>query len=234
MNNNQWKTIKILLLGDCGVGKSLLAERLTNSFVSSSIYHPTFGCAVHVLPVSHVQGNYFVEMWEVGGSPRFSSSRSIFYEDCDGVIFVWDVSVEATYHSLGKWLDELVHIDRGVSTPDVVSQSSSKSDNSPNLPLLIVGSKMDKLGAVYRREIQLACSQQVLVSSKSPNLDCKPFINFFNNIFEMRFRSSSASPSSATTTTTPIGARNMTFMSPGGTGCLTLRHRTDDKDKERE
>ena len=95
-------------------------------------------------------------MWEVGGSPRFASSRNIFYEDCDGVIFVWDVSVEATYHSLNLWLDELIKVENKVAMAGV---------GNINLPLLIVGSKLDKLSLSDRKDLQSSCPQHVLMVS---------------------------------------------------------------------
>jgi len=123
-------------------------------------------------------------LWEVGGSPRFASSRSLFYHDCDGVIFVWDVSVEATYHSLNTWLSELSKVEQKA---EVTSELSS-SESSSSLPLLVVGSKMDKLTSSDRRDLQTACPQHVLVSSKASNLDILPFLDFFNEIYSRQVR----------------------------------------------
>lgn len=100
--------IRIGLLGDCGVGKSTLSCRLTSQ-PGSTLYMPTVGCALHILAVTLPRGGeFFVELYDIGGNPRFSASRSVFYEGLDGFIFLWDTSSEATYHSIDQWLEEVL------------------------------------------------------------------------------------------------------------------------------
>jgi GTPase SAR1 family protein len=115
-------SIKIVVIGDCGVGKSSLSKRIekmctnsndqidVNGFISDTFiplnpyYNPTIGCDIHVVAVNHPNyGKYFVELWDVGGNPTSTpESRQMFYDDCEGVIFLWDSSSERTYHSLGN------------------------------------------------------------------------------------------------------------------------------------
>ena len=101
--------VKIALIGDSGVGKTTLSTVLsTRNFDTSPIYRPTVGCNIQVLRQTHeLQGHYFVELWDVGGNPRFVDARPVCYEKCDGYIFLWDSSMEATYHSLQQWLAEI-------------------------------------------------------------------------------------------------------------------------------
>jgi len=63
MSQNTGKSIKILLVGESGVGKSTLSQRLASNFVASAIYKPTCGCSVQVISASHlVVGKYHVEV----------------------------------------------------------------------------------------------------------------------------------------------------------------------------
>ena len=102
-------SVKIALIGDSGVGKTTLSTVLaTANFDTSPIYRPTVGCNIQVLRQIHdIQGQYFVELWDVGGNPRFVDARPVCYEHCDGYIFLWDSSMEVTYHSLQQWLGEI-------------------------------------------------------------------------------------------------------------------------------
>ena len=43
--------------------------------------------------VHDLQGKYFVELWDLGGNPRFADARPVCYEDCDGYIFLWYVNI---------------------------------------------------------------------------------------------------------------------------------------------
>ena len=115
------RVVKIAIIGDCGVGKTTLATYLLankDDWMTSrekmdkyQPYVPTVGCTIHVmsLPCPTEPGEeLFVELWDVGGNPRFAASRNIFYSGCDGFMFVWDASSEATYHALDQWLTEVI------------------------------------------------------------------------------------------------------------------------------
>jgi len=106
----------------------------------------------------------------VGGSPKFKSSRSLFYGDCDGVIFVWDVSFEASYLTLNDWLDEIKQSEsknknkcKSHTSMDILSEYPNESSFNYMLPLFIVGNKIDKLRQKDFQEIQKLNRQNILM-----------------------------------------------------------------------
>ena len=63
MSQANGRTIKILIVGESGVGKSTLSQRLASNFVPSAVYKPTCGCSVQVLSASNnIAGKYHVEV----------------------------------------------------------------------------------------------------------------------------------------------------------------------------
>ncbi|KFM78104.1 Rab-like protein 3, partial [Stegodyphus mimosarum] len=71
--------VKILVVGDSGVGKSSLVHLICHS---EAITNPswTIGCSVEVKLHEYKEGTpfqktYFVELWDVGGSSSHRNSR---------------------------------------------------------------------------------------------------------------------------------------------------------------
>ena len=117
-------SIRVLFCGEAGVGKTTIAELATAATASSlsslpltpktssppdhRLYVPTVGCSVLIskLDLDRRQ-ECFLEIFDVGGAPRYASSRDTFYEKLDAVVFFWDCNMEGTYHSLENWLAEI-------------------------------------------------------------------------------------------------------------------------------
>lgn len=86
-------SVRVLLCGEAGVGKTSIAELVCEEQPSSSSL-PTCGCKVHItsfVPSSAEGSDCFVELFDVGGNRRYASSRGVFYEKIDGVIFVYSI-----------------------------------------------------------------------------------------------------------------------------------------------
>jgi len=89
-------SLRLVVVGDCGVGKSLFISALLHQSGRSSGgsssdaplsglrakgYTPTIGCEVHVMACSHPKhGDFFVEVLDIGGNPTFQGARAFFYE----------------------------------------------------------------------------------------------------------------------------------------------------------
>jgi GTPase SAR1 family protein len=72
------------------LGPRIACYREFDSKFKALSNRPTIGCVIKVLSAIHeLQGKYFIELWDLGGNPRFGDGRPIYYEDCDGYIFLW-------------------------------------------------------------------------------------------------------------------------------------------------
>ena len=107
-------SVRILVLGDSGVGKTSLllslaaptaplASSLSSSALSS--VRSTIGCTPHTLLLPSVA---FVELFDVGGHRKYALSRSTFYRDIDGLLLVFDCSNTKSYTHISRWIAELV------------------------------------------------------------------------------------------------------------------------------
>lgn len=106
----EWPRLRILVLGDSGVGKSCLVERLVSGKPPSSTPRWTLGCDVSVMVhtlAGHTERKVLVEFWDVGGHRNYADSRGVFYHQINGVFLVHDSSNRKSFNHLKSWLEEL-------------------------------------------------------------------------------------------------------------------------------
>ncbi|XP_017064783.1 ras-related protein Rab-18 [Drosophila eugracilis] len=128
------RAIKLLVIGESGVGKSSLIRR----FVENKFDHNhdvTIGMDFKS-KVMNVDGiDYKVALWDTAGAERFRSLTPSFYRKALGAILVYDITNRDSLVKLEAWLAEL----------------DSYSDN-PNIAIIVVGNKIDEERVVDREE----------------------------------------------------------------------------------
>jgi len=117
--------VKIVLIGDTGVGKSNLLTRFTrNEFLIDS--KSTIGVEFATKNVS-VDGKILkAQIWDTAGQERFRAITSAYYKGAVGALVVYDIARQATFENVEVWLKEL----REHSQPDIV--------------VMLVGNKSDQ------------------------------------------------------------------------------------------
>jgi small GTP-binding protein len=107
-----WPKLRILVLGDSGVGKSCLVERLVTGKPPASTPRWTLGCDISVMVHTVVlnqtsEKKVLIELWDVGGHGNYAEAREVFYHRINGVILVHDSSNKKSLQHLKSWLEEL-------------------------------------------------------------------------------------------------------------------------------
>ncbi|CAB0020579.1 unnamed protein product [Nesidiocoris tenuis] len=109
--------VKVLVLGDSGVGKTSLTHLIAhNEPISNPSW--TVGCSVEVKLHEFREGTptqktYFVELWDIGGSSNHRSTRNVFYNPFHGIIFVHDLTNRKSQQNLKQWLAEVMSKEGG-------------------------------------------------------------------------------------------------------------------------
>ncbi|KAK1944327.1 Rab-like protein 3 [Phytophthora citrophthora] len=151
-------SVRVLVVGDSGVGKTALLSAICRLYLPSSTSNDknsalwTTGCDVHVLlkPFGPAQREVFVEFLDVGGHRKYELSRGAFYHDVHGVLFVHDLSNTKSGEHLRNWSKELSNIQR---LKGCVVPATGKEQDHPTLhelPKLIIGNKKDLLPRNHR------------------------------------------------------------------------------------
>ncbi|EGG19412.1 GTP-binding nuclear protein Ran [Cavenderia fasciculata] len=115
--------IKLVLVGDGGVGKTTFVKRhLTGEFESR--YIPTLGVAVHPLTFFTNFGKITFNIWDTAGQERFGGLRDGYYIQGQCAIIMFDVTSRVSYKNCPNWHNDLTRV-------------------CENIPIVLCGNKVD-------------------------------------------------------------------------------------------
>lgn len=118
-------TLKILIIGESGVGKSSLLLRFTEDNFDPE-QNLTIGVDFKTKKLTIDGNSVKLAIWDTAGQERFRTLTPSYYRDAQGAILVFDVTCYQTFSKLETWLSEL-------------DTYSTKSD----IIKMIVGNKID-------------------------------------------------------------------------------------------
>ena len=120
--------LKILVIGEAGVGKSSLMLRFTEEKISTDIL-PTVGLDFRVKVMDHKGYSVKLSIWDTAGQERFKNITSAYYRGAHGVVLVYDLTSRRSFENLDNWLLE-----------------EAKYNSDKKTMKLVVGNKTDQKG----------------------------------------------------------------------------------------
>ncbi|XP_077360697.1 ras-related protein Rab-18-B-like [Festucalex cinctus] len=106
MDDDVLTTLKLLIIGESGVGKSSLLLRFTEDTFDPE-QSATIGVDFKVKTLA-IDGNKAkLAIWDTAGQERFRTLTPSYYRGAQGVILVYDVTKRDTFTKLENWLNEL-------------------------------------------------------------------------------------------------------------------------------
>eukprot|EP01083_Nonionella_stella_P008119 23447_1 len=116
--------LKMVLVGDSGVGKSCLLKRFASNdwdpkFIS------TIGVDFEIMTLSLLDKQIRLQIWDTAGQERFQNITTSYYRGAHCIILVYDITQLETFEHVHKWHRQI--------------QEHSNS----NVQILLVGNKSD-------------------------------------------------------------------------------------------
>lgn len=120
--------LKVIILGDSGVGKTSLMNQYVNQKFSNQ-YKATIGADFLTKEVMIDDRLVTLQIWDTAGQERFQSLGVAFYRGADCCVLVYDMTNQKSFDSLDSWRDEFL-IQASPRDPD-------------NFPFVVIGNKSD-------------------------------------------------------------------------------------------
>lgn len=157
----RYRTFKVLMIGDSGVGKTCLTHRLcAGEFPSRA--EATIGVDFRERMVEIDGEKLKLQLWDTAGQERFRKSMvQHYYRNVHAVLFIYDVTCPASFSGLNAWIEECRQNSLGQDIPRFLV--GNKSD-------LRVPSRADKQVS-QQRAVSLAKSHGMMffeTSAKNP------------------------------------------------------------------
>ncbi|XP_067934233.1 ras-related protein Rab-2A-like [Watersipora subatra] len=99
--------VKCIVLGDSGVGKTSLVQRLNDNGKRTMKTTPTVEGIYHAKSLKIDQRTIQLSIWDTAGQEAFRSVTRIYYRGASCAIIIYDVTRRSTFNSLQSWLDDL-------------------------------------------------------------------------------------------------------------------------------
>tara|TARA_Y100000816_G_C26093282_1_gene578065 strand:+ start:612 stop:1247 length:636 start_codon:yes stop_codon:yes gene_type:complete len=118
---------KLILVGDCDVGKTALCQRWNNNKFTAD-YTATIGIDFNVAHVIIKGGDKIkCQLWDTAGQETFESIIQSYYRGVAGAILVFDITNKQSFERLSYWLEEI----------------KKNKQREMDVPKIILGNKLD-------------------------------------------------------------------------------------------
>ncbi|XP_008291044.1 ras and EF-hand domain-containing protein [Stegastes partitus] len=138
------RLFKVVLVGNSSVGKtSLLRSFCEGRFHPSTTATVGIDYSVKTLTLDNMQ--IAMQLWDTAGQERYRSITKQFFRKADGVVVMYDVTVEESFKAVQPWLTN-------------VQEAAGEG-----IPVLLLGNKMDMDGG---REVSFKDAEQLAYENR--------------------------------------------------------------------
>mmetsp|Transcript_37665 Transcript_37665/g.60441 ORF Transcript_37665/g.60441 Transcript_37665/m.60441 type:complete len:245 (-) Transcript_37665:277-1011(-) len=133
--------IKVILLGDSGVGKSKLIERfLMDKYVP--LQNSTYALTIFRHKAKVGEKEVDIDFYDTAGQERFASMHPSYYFRAQSCVLVFDTTRKITYKNLMQWYKEL-------------------KQYRPGIPIICVANKIDVNPKATTKKFKFATSRDL-------------------------------------------------------------------------
>jgi Ras-related protein Rab-1A len=98
--------LKIILIGDSGVGKSCVLKSFMGEAFEPT-YISTIGVDFELKTVQHAGKTINLQLWDTAGQERFRTITTSYYRSADAILLCFDLTEEESFLNLQTWLEDV-------------------------------------------------------------------------------------------------------------------------------
>ncbi|KAF0684656.1 Aste57867_23376 [Aphanomyces stellatus] len=121
--------LKVIILGDSGVGKTSLMNQYVNQKFTNQ-YKATIGADFLTKEIMSDEKLVTMQIWDTAGQERFQSLGVAFYRGADACVLVYDITNPTSFDKLDSWREEFL------------AQASPREPDA--FPFIVLGNKVDQ------------------------------------------------------------------------------------------
>ena len=125
-------SFKVIIIGDCGVGKSSLSLKATKNIFTET-YKTTIGFEFYTFNIKINNLNINLQIWDTCGQEQYRSLISSFYKNSSLAIIVYAIDNIISFNNVDIWIKDL------------------KQNSNPNIKVILIGNKND---LIDKRQIE--------------------------------------------------------------------------------
>jgi len=108
--------VKLLMIGDSGVGKTCLLLRYANDSFSPT-FITTIGIDFKIKNVKVDDKRIKLQIWDTAGQERFRTITTSYFRGAQGILLVYDVCDRRSFESIRNWVSQIqqhadVHVNK--------------------------------------------------------------------------------------------------------------------------
>ncbi|KAJ3428557.1 ras-related protein rab-5c [Anaeramoeba flamelloides] len=141
--------IKIVMLGQCGTGKSSLVIRfIKNEFLED--IKTTVGANFFLSSVNFDEKTYSIRLWDTSGQEKFNSLTPLYYRNSNIAILVYDIKNISSLEKVKFWIKEIKNHVRVMPLIVIVSNKMDEYNKELDFDTLVKAQEIaNKIGAEF-------------------------------------------------------------------------------------
>ena len=96
---------KILIIGDSAVGKTSLLLKYVDNFFPET-HMATIGVEYKTKNIETSKYKVILHLWDTAGQERFKSITKSFFNNANGIVFVYDITNKESFDGVKNWIKD--------------------------------------------------------------------------------------------------------------------------------